>query len=51
MLITDWLAAGWPILIGLLTLVVLAAQAWIRLAVLEEKVKSIFWILNDMLKK
>lgn len=37
---------GWQIIVGLVTLVVIFAQMYQRIAVLEEKVKALFDLVN-----
>ena len=42
----DAVTKGWQILVGLVTVVVILAQMYQRIAVLEEKVKTLFELLN-----
>lgn len=42
----DILAKGWPILLALITLIIVLSKLDLRVAVLEEKVKSLFEIFN-----
>jgi hypothetical protein len=51
MTITDWLSAGWPVFLGGITLVVVLAQMYTRISVLEDKIKSAFSILNGLGKR
>jgi hypothetical protein len=37
---------GWQIIVGIVTVVVIAAQAHLRIAVLEEKVRTLFDLVN-----
>ena len=39
-------AKGWPMLLALITLIIVLAKMDIKIAVLEEKVKSLFEIFN-----
>lgn len=51
MSITDWLSAGWPIFLGGITLVVVLAQMYTRLNVIEEKIKALFSLFNNITGK
>jgi hypothetical protein len=42
----DALANGWPMLLALIGLIIVLAKMDIKIAVLEEKVKSLFEIWN-----
>ena len=42
----EALAKGWPMLSALITLIIVLAKMDIKIAVLEEKVKSLFEIFN-----
>ena len=42
----DLLAKGWPILLALITLIIVLSKLDLRVAVLEEKVKSLFELFN-----
>ena len=42
----DALAKGWPMLLALITLIIVLAKMDVRLAVLEEKMKVAFDIIN-----
>ena len=42
----EALAQGWPMLLALITLIIVLAKMDIKIAVLEEKVKSLFEIFN-----
>ena len=44
--IIEALAKGWPMLLALITLIIVLAKMDIKIAVLEEKVKSLFEIFN-----
>jgi hypothetical protein len=44
----DVLTKGWPILLAIVTLIIVLAKLDLRVAVLEEKVKSAFEIINKM---
>ena len=48
MSITDWLSAGWPVLLSGITLIIVLAQMHTRIGVVEEKVKTLFQIINEM---
>jgi hypothetical protein len=42
----DLLVKGWPILLALITLIIVLSKLDLRVAVLEEKVKALFDLLN-----
>lgn len=42
----DLLAKGWPMLLALITLIIVLSKLDLRVAVLEEKVKTLFDLLN-----
>lgn len=42
----DLLAKGWPMLLALITLIVVLSKLDLRVAVLEEKVKTLFELFN-----
>ena len=42
----EALAKSWPMLLALITLIIVLAKMDIKIAVLEEKVKSLFEIFN-----
>ena len=42
----DAMAKGWPMLLAIITLIIVLAKMDIKIAVLEEKVKSLFEIWN-----
>ena len=42
----DLLIQLWPILLGLVTLVIVLAQMYSRIGVLEEKVRTLFELFN-----
>lgn len=42
----DLLAKGWPMLLAFITLVIVLSKLDLRVAVLEEKVKTLFDLLN-----
>ena len=42
----DLLAKSWPMLLALITLIIVLAKLDLRVAVLEEKVKTLFELLN-----
>jgi hypothetical protein len=37
---------AWPILLGIITLIIVLSKLDLRVAVLEEKVKSVFELIN-----
>jgi hypothetical protein len=47
----DLLVKGWPILLALITLIIVLSKLDLRVAVLEEKVKTLFDMLNKMRDK
>ncbi len=42
----DILLKGWPILLGMITLIIVLSKLDLRVAVLEEKVKALFEMFN-----
>jgi len=42
----DIIVKGWPILLALITLIIVLSKLDLRVAVLEEKVKTLFEIIN-----
>lgn len=42
----DLLAKSWPMLLALITLIIVLAKLDLRVAVLEEKVKTLFELIN-----
>ena len=40
------LVKGWPILLAIITLIIVLAKMDIKIAVLEEKIKTLFEIFN-----
>lgn len=42
----DMLAKGWPMLLALITLIIVLSKLDLRVAVLEEKVKAVFELIN-----
>ena len=42
----DILAKGWPMLLAIITLIIVLSKLDLRVAVLEEKVKTLFEIIN-----
>ena len=51
MAVTDWLSAGWPIFLAGITLVIVLAQMYTRIQVVEEKVKTLFELINRLTGK
>jgi len=47
----DMLAKGWPMLLALITLIIVLAKLDLRVAVLEEKIKTAFEIINKKAEK
>lgn len=47
----DVLTKGWPLLLAIVTLIIVLAKLDLRVAVLEEKVKTSFEIINKMRDK
>jgi hypothetical protein len=47
----DLLVKGWPILLALITLIIVLSKLDLRVAVLEEKVKTLFELLNKVRDK
>jgi hypothetical protein len=42
----EVLTKGWPILLAIITLIVVLAKLDLRVAVLEEKIKTLFELFN-----
>jgi hypothetical protein len=42
----DLLSRGWPILLALITLIIVLSKLDLRVAVMEEKVKTLFELFN-----
>ena len=42
----DILAKAWPILLAIITLIIVLAKLDLRVAVLEDKIKTLFEIFN-----
>jgi hypothetical protein len=42
----DILIKGWPIFLGMITLIIVLSKLDLRVAVLEEKVKALFEMFN-----
>lgn len=42
----EALAKGWPMLLALITLIIVLAKLDLRVAVLEEKVRALFDLIN-----
>lgn len=47
----DILAKGWPMLLAIITLIIVLSKLDLRVAVLEEKVKTLFDLLNKKADK
>ncbi len=47
----DILAKGWPMLLAIITLIIVLSKLDLRVAVLEEKVKTLFDLLNKKAEK
>jgi hypothetical protein len=47
----DLLAKGWPMLLAIITLIIVLSKLDLRVAVLEEKVKTLFELLNKYREK
>ena len=47
----DMLAKGWPMLLALIGLIIVLAKLDLRVAVLEEKIKTAFELLNKKVEK
>jgi hypothetical protein len=46
---TELLIKSWPIFLGIITLIIVLAKLDLRVAVLEEKVKTLFDLFNKKL--
>ena len=42
----ELLSKGWPILLALITLIIVLSKLDLRVAVLEEKIKTLFELIN-----
>ncbi|CAB4156346.1 hypothetical protein UFOVP662_54 [uncultured Caudovirales phage] len=42
----DFLTKGWPILLALITLIIVLSKLDLRVAVAEEKIKTLFELFN-----
>ena len=42
----DLIMKAWPILLGIITLIIVLSKLDLRVAVLEEKVKALFELIN-----
>jgi hypothetical protein len=42
----DLLTKGWPILLALITLIIVLSKLDLRVAVMEEKIKTLFELFN-----
>jgi hypothetical protein len=49
--IIELFLKAWPVLLGIITLIVVLSKLDLRVAVLEEKVKSAFDLINKMKDK
>jgi len=49
--IVELFLKAWPVLLGIVTLIIVLSKLDLRVAVLEEKVKSAFEIINKMKDK
>jgi hypothetical protein len=49
--IAELFLKAWPVLLAIITLIVVLSKLDLRVAVLEEKVKSAFEIINKMKDK
>lgn len=47
----DILAKGWPMLLAIITLIIVLSKLDLRVAVLEEKVKTLFDLINKKIDK
>jgi len=45
----DLIMKAWPILLGIITLIIVLSKLDLRVAVLEEKVKALFELINKKL--
>jgi hypothetical protein len=49
--IVELFLKAWPVLLGIVTLIVVLSKLDLRVAVLEEKIKTAFEIINKMRDK
>lgn len=47
----DLLAKAWPILLAIITLIIVLSKLDLRVAVLEEKVRTLFDLINKKVDK
>ena len=45
--LTAWISAGWPIFLSGITLVIVLAQMYTRIQVIEQKVTQLFTLYNQ----
>jgi len=49
--VVELLIKAWPILLAIITLIIVLAKLDLRVAVLEEKVKTAFDLINTLTRK
>jgi len=49
--VVELLIKAWPILLALITLIIVLAKLDLRVAVLEEKIKTLFELFNKKMDK
>jgi len=49
--VVELLIKAWPILLAIITLIIVLAKLDLRVAVLEEKVKTAFELINKLTSK
>lgn len=49
--VVDLLIKGWPLILALITLIIVLAKLDLRVAVLEDKMKSAWELINRMREK
>jgi len=47
----DMLSKGWPMLLAIITLIIVLSKLDLRVAILEEKVKVAFDLINKKVEK
>lgn len=44
--VIEMLIKGWPVILAMITLIIVLAKLDLRVAVLEEKIKTVFDLIN-----
>lgn len=49
--VIEMLIKGWPVILAMITLIIVLAKLDLRVAVLEDKIKTAFELINKRLDK